>query len=118
MAKKLENYLRTYRKRVGLTQEEVGFLLGCEDGTKVSRYERCAREPNLKTILGYEKLFGVPARDLFAGAFQKVEKVTARRAQLLAQKLSAAKPAHTTTRKLDLLRHISSGSETRPVSHP
>ncbi len=118
MAHKLDNYLRTYRKRFGLSQDEVAFLLGCEDGTKVSRYERFAREPTLKTILGYEKIFDAPARELFAGAYQKVEKVTLRRAQLLAQKLSAAKPAHTNTRKLDLLRHISSGSETQPVRHP
>ncbi len=117
MAHKLDNYLRTYRKRAGLTQSEVAFLLGCTDGAKVSRYERFAREPNLRTILGYERIFGAPARELFAGTYQKVEKATHRRAQLLAQKLSAATPAHTTTRKLDLLRHLSSGSETKPVRH-
>ncbi len=118
MAHKLENYLRTYRKRCGLTQDEVAFLLGCENGTKVSRYERFARKPSIETIFGYEVIFDAPPHDLLAGIFQKVEKVTLRRAQLLAQKLSAAKPAHTNTRKLDLLRHISSGSETKPVTHP
>ena len=37
---KLENYLRTYRKRSGLTQREVAFLVGCRNGAQVSRYER------------------------------------------------------------------------------
>ncbi len=118
MANKLDNYLRTYRKRAGLTQSEVAFLLGCTDGAKVSRYERFARKPSIETMFGYEVIFAAPPRDLLAGVFQKVEKTTHRRAQLLAQKLSAATPAHTTTRKLDLLRHLSSGSETKPVRHP
>lgn len=44
---KLDNYLRTYRKKLGLTQREVAFLLGCHSGAKVSRYERSARIPLL-----------------------------------------------------------------------
>ena len=73
---KLENYLRTYRKRSGLSQDEVAFLLGCQNGTKVSRYERFARKPSLETLFAYEVVFGASARELFAGAYQKVEKKT------------------------------------------
>ena len=39
MPHKLENYLRTYRRRAGLSQDEMAFLLGTKSGTKVSRYE-------------------------------------------------------------------------------
>ena len=65
---KLENYLRKYRRRAGLTQDELAFLLGCKSGAKVSRYERFARTPNLQTALAYEVVFGAPARELLAGA--------------------------------------------------
>jgi transcriptional regulator with XRE-family HTH domain len=72
MSYKLENYLRTYRKRSGLSQDEMAFLLGCQNGTKVSRYERFARKPNLETLFAYEVVFGAPARELFAGVYHIV----------------------------------------------
>ena len=46
--------------------------MGCQNGTKVSRYERFARKPSLETLFAYEVVFGAPARELFAGAYQKV----------------------------------------------
>src|SRR5437879_3691560 len=98
MSRRLDNYLRTYRKRAALSQQEMAFLLGCRDG-QVSRYERRLRYPNLKTLLAYEVIFGIPARDLFAGIFEKVEKITTRRAQLLAQKLDKCAPSHLTIHK-------------------
>jgi len=69
MAYKLNNYLRTYRKRASLSQDEVAYLLGCRSGAKVSRYERFARQPTLQTALAYEAIFGVPVRELFAGIY-------------------------------------------------
>jgi transcriptional regulator with XRE-family HTH domain len=110
MAKRLDNYLRTYRKRTGLSQDEVAFLLGRQHGTKVSRYERNTRQPGLETLLAYELVFNTPVRNLFAGVFEKVEAITLRRAQLLARKLSAATRTPRTARKLELLGHITSGS--------
>jgi transcriptional regulator with XRE-family HTH domain len=64
---KLENYLRAYRKRSGLTQRDVAFLLGCQSGTQVSRYEKRHRVPPLETALACEAVFGVPMSELFAG---------------------------------------------------
>jgi transcriptional regulator with XRE-family HTH domain len=110
MSHKLESYLRTYRKRSGLSQDEVAFLLGCQTGTKVSRYERSSRKPSLETILGYVVVFGAPARDLFAGAYQKVERKILHRAQLLTRKLNRATPDRMATRKLQILKAITSGS--------
>jgi len=111
---KLENYLRTYRKRSGLSQNEVAFLLGCQNGIKVSRYEGFARKPNLETLFAYESVFGASARELFAGAYQKVEKRTLNRAQLLTRKLNRATPDRMATRKLQILKAITSGSGTGP----
>jgi transcriptional regulator with XRE-family HTH domain len=114
MAHTLHNYLRTYRKRAGLSQDEVAFLLGAAYGTKVSRYERRSRQPGLTTAFAYEVLFGASARKLFGGLFRKVEAVTLRRARLLIRKLSAAARDPLTARKLDLLRAITSGSVSEP----
>jgi transcriptional regulator with XRE-family HTH domain len=118
MAHKLQNYLRTYRKRTGLSQDEVAFLLGCQGptgGAKVSRYERFSRKPSLETALAYEAVFGIPGRELFAGIFQKVEEKTKKRAQLLARKLNGGKPDRMTRRKLETLASISSGSRIGPL---
>ena len=109
MARKLENYLRTYRKSTGLSQDEVAFLVGCESGAEVSRHERFSRRPPMEGILAYEVIFGAPARDLFAGARHKVEEATRQRAALLAAKLGAKASDPTAARKLDVLRSIAAG---------
>jgi len=114
MSHKLQNYLRTYRKRSGLSQDEVAYLLGRQTGTKVSRYERFARKPSLESLFAYEVMFGAPARELFAGAYQKVEKRILNRAQLLTRKLNRATPDRMATRKLQILKAITSGSGTGP----
>ena len=115
MAKRLHNYLLTHRKRSSLTQREVAFLLGCRHKTKVSDYEQRTRRPVLETALAYEAVFGVPVRDLFAGMFDEVEIVTRQRARILARKLSTASRTPLTTRKLDLLSRITSGSGSEPA---
>jgi transcriptional regulator with XRE-family HTH domain len=86
---RLENYLLSYRKESGLSQEEVGFLLGCEDGTLVSRYEKRRRLPPIKTLLACEEIFGAPIAELFAGMQQSVKKDVARRRLELMSKLQA-----------------------------
>lgn len=85
---KLPNHLRSYRKRLGLSQAEIAYLLGCKSAAKVSRYERFQRIPGLVTALRYEAVFGVPANVLFAGLADE-----ARRATLVRQhKLSKQHP--------------------------
>ncbi len=108
----------THRKRSGLTQGEVAFLLGARHKTKVSDYEQHTRRPMLETALAYEAMFGVPVRELFAGMFDEVESTTHRRAQILARKLSTASRTRLTARKLDLLSQITSGSGSEPVHQP
>lgn len=75
----LQNYLRTYRRQSYLSQDEVAFLLGVATGTRVTRHEGAQRTPKLETALGYEILFGIPVRDLFAGEAHKVETVIRQR---------------------------------------
>ncbi len=107
MFSKLGNYLRTYRKRSGLTQNEVAFLLGCKDGTMVSRYERGARHPQLRTLLTCEVVLATTSRELFAGVYQKVEAEVAQRAKLLARRLRKTPSDRRALRKLAALRSLS-----------
>lgn len=104
MPYKLENYLRTYRKRAGLSQRETAYLLGCQTGNKVSRYERRTRKPSFETVLAYDVLFRVPQRELFAGVYLKVEQRIVRRARLLAQQVAEEQPSRMRDHKLAALR--------------
>jgi len=104
MSAKLPNYLKTFRKRAGFTQDEMAFLLGCQSGTKVSRYEQFKRQPTLQTVFAYEAVLGTPASQLFAGLFQQAQQETKKRAQLLIKKLSQANQTPVIARKLEMLK--------------
>ena len=93
-SKRLSNYLRSNRKRLALSQDEVAFLLGVKSGTKVCRYERFNRQPTLETALAFEVIFQKPVSESFGGLYQKVEEEVAARAGELAKK-SPSHEAHT-----------------------
>src|SRR5258706_7988695 len=101
---RLENYLRSYRKQSGLTQDEVGFLLGRRNGAQVSRYEKRHRLPPLETALACEEIFGVPVGELFAGIRQAVGRdIEKRRVELrlrLQSTMSTTHDARMTAQKL------------------
>ena len=88
MPKRFHNYVRTYRKRDSLTQDELAFLLGASSGAKLSRIERLSRPPSLKLALACQVIFGVPAHELFEGLFTEVEQKVTERARTLAQKIT------------------------------
>lgn len=119
MSSKLTNYLRTYRKRSGLTQQEVAFLLGCRFGAKVSRYERFVREPSLRTALAYEVIFNAKLKELFAGIYEQVERNVAKRARMLVRRLASQPKSE---RKLAALKAIAEPPlddlRWEPISHP
>ena len=118
MTTKLSNYLRMYRKRRGLSQSELAFLLGCRSGAKVSRYERHARMPSLETVFAYEVIFGVPARELFAGTYQQAEHRIHERAKLLADKLDHAPSTPAVKYKRASIERITSLAPTSPQKAP
>jgi len=92
---RLENYLRTHRKRSGLTQRDVAFLLGWKTGGSLGRYEKRRRLPPLKTALACEEIFGVPVGELFAGVRQAVGKdIEKRRVELRARLQTTTPKAH------------------------
>ena len=104
----LQNYLRTHRRRTGLSQEEVAALLGAASGSKVSRHENFARTPSVRTVFAYEIVFDRPASELFAGNYQAIRLAVQERARRMAERLNAQPDAQSerTLRKLELLRTI------------
>jgi transcriptional regulator with XRE-family HTH domain len=81
------NYLLSHRKSLSLSQEEVAFLLGNNDGAQVSRYERFVREPNLETSLALEVIFQRSASELFGGLYQRIEQEVTARAKILSNRV-------------------------------
>ena len=105
----LPNYLRTFRRRFGFSQKEIAALLGSASGTKVSRYENCARLPNLNTVWAYEVVFRRPASELFAGTYGTIATAVQGRAQDLIDQLRLLPPqalSPDVERKLALLQSI------------
>lgn len=104
MPHRLDNYLRMYRRRAGLSQDEMAFILGAKEGTKVSRYERFARTPTLETAYAYEVVFQETANALFGGIYDKVERRTLKRIRTLVARLEHEGSSRLTDRKLAVLR--------------
>lgn len=106
MSRKLQNYLRTHRKRFGLSQKELCFLLGVKSGEKISRYEMFHLVPNLQTALAFQAIFGVPVAELFAGLYEQTEKETSKRARMLMRKMPDDTVGQAASRKAEFLRAI------------
>jgi transcriptional regulator with XRE-family HTH domain len=103
MSYKIKSYLRTFRRRSGLTQEDVAFLLGVHDGAKVSRYERLSRRPSFQTALGLQAVFGVPAETLLPVISAEVERKIVARAHRLSRLIERHSDSARTQRKLRFL---------------
>jgi DNA-binding XRE family transcriptional regulator len=78
------NMTRVLRRRLGLTQAELAFLVGYQsDSGQVSRIENGTRMPHLAELLIYELLFGVPAVVFFPQIRDRVGSKMAARARML-----------------------------------
>ena len=100
----LENYLKTYRRKSGLTQREVAFLLGWKNGAQLSRYEKRHTLPPLRTALAYQAIFKIPVAQLFAGVRNSLDQDISTRVDTLVaslqEKNEQGRPRRQTTRKL------------------
>ena len=66
------NHLRTHRKKTGLSQRQLGQLLGHADKGFVSRHERARALPSLKAAFAYEVVFRTPASSIFPALRENV----------------------------------------------
>lgn len=67
MTKTMDCYLRSYRRRWGLTQRELAMLVGYRTHAVISRLEKTANTPSLEMIYAFEVLFGTAPHELFPG---------------------------------------------------
>ena len=112
----LSNYLRSNRKRLALSQDEVAFLLGTKSGAKVSRNEHFVRVPSLETALAYEAIFKRSVSELFGGLYQKIEQEVAERAKILAARTGPGKPSQQTNQKHHTLTSIAAMRSNKPLN--
>jgi len=69
----LDNYLRTHRRKAGLSLRELGMLLAYADECAVSRHERSKTQPPILIAIAYEVIFRTPVAALFPGMRETVE---------------------------------------------
>jgi transcriptional regulator with XRE-family HTH domain len=82
----LASYLRSHRRKSGLSQKELGVLLGYPDKGQVSRHERLTTMPSLLTALTYQAIFCVPISELFPGVYEAVKQSVEERLENLKEK--------------------------------
>jgi DNA-binding XRE family transcriptional regulator len=105
MAERLKTYLRPLRRRWGLTQRELAFLIGIKNGTVISRIEGLKKAPRLAWVVACAVLFDTRALELFPGLFSEVYEGVLRRATELYEELQG-NPSKTTRVKLDFLETV------------
>ena len=69
----IANYLRSHRRKSGLSQQELAQIVGSLTEIPVSRHERSLTIPALLIALSYEAIFRVPISEIFPGLYQTVE---------------------------------------------
>lgn len=98
------SYLRTHRKKSGISQRELASIVGYEHRSSVARHERAESAPPFLMALAYEAVFQVPVSELFPGFYQTVEHMAETRlAELesaLQEKSARDRDAKATARKL------------------
>ena len=112
MKKKLDCYLRSYRRRWGLTQDELAALLGCKTGAVISRLERDGRQPSLEAAYAFEVIFGTTPNELFPGLHARTKKNVIARTRDLYDELQGDS-SKATRLKLDFFEDVFARAQAR-----
>jgi transcriptional regulator with XRE-family HTH domain len=110
----LDNYIEMHRKRAGLSQAELSYLISLEKGSSISRYEQGLRFPNLESLLALEVVLGQPVSELYAGIKERMEEEVAEKARHLLGTLGDA-PSKELALKLELLARLAHPDEPNVV---
>jgi transcriptional regulator with XRE-family HTH domain len=68
-----QNYLKAFRLKSGLSQRELGALLGYANGNQVSQHERATAGLPLRAAISYELVLRKPVSMLFPGIRDVIE---------------------------------------------
>ena len=66
-------YLRTHRRKWGLTQKDLARLIGTVGCAQLSRYENSKRAPRIEVALACQVIFGVIPSIMFLDTYASVE---------------------------------------------
>ena len=113
MSRSLPSYLTSLRLQRGLTQPELADLLGIGPSL-LSKVESLDRRPTAKVILAAEIVFGVPARDIFPGAYHAIEHGVVERADSLRGHLNG-KSGPAASVKRQMLQELMQRSSSKQV---
>jgi len=109
MENRLPNYIRAKRRKAGLSQREIGLILGYRNEKSVSKHELHSSMPPLLIALAYSVIFEKPVSELFAGLQDGVASVVEERIDdlekhLLAQCDSGKDRSAVTRHKLEWIK--------------
>lgn len=82
-------YLRRERRKWGLTQRELAFLVGLKSRTQISALENGAVRPSAEQLLIFQLLFGMTAAQLFPGLVRGSEKRALRNVRAMIERIEA-----------------------------
>lgn len=112
------SYLRTFRRRTGLSQDEIAFLLctacdaetakkGCKaTGTTVSRHERGEQRPSLDVLISYEIILGTQLNSIYPESYAALHQRICNRAAALLRDLAEVSPSPRQKQKVEAIRRI------------
>lgn len=98
--------LKPHRKRSGLTQKEVAFLLGGKKHSTISRYEAGERHPDLRTALAFSLLFDQKIDELFPSVRDEAHREVGARAKRLSQEIGQRPDGAQKSYKLEKLAQM------------
>ena len=99
------NYVRTYRQRHALSEEELALLINQRSGSALSHFELGDRVPNLEGALALQIVFGLAPREMFPGFFEAVEEGVMLRAKRLYESLEGKTDARSAAKR-DLIEEM------------
>lgn len=82
LKQKHKNNLFLMRKKIGLEQKQVALILGHKTTNQISRYERGAKLPNLKTALKLGIIYRLPVHILLSGFYADCLKEIAKQKEI------------------------------------
>ena len=108
-----DNYIYALRRKIGLSQEELAFLMD-DQPQRIQSYEQQANLPQLHRALALELVLDEPMQSIFAGIAKKMRMQVAARARALLQGMSD-KPSPSNAQKLETLHYLGQIDDEEPA---
>ena len=68
----IQNRLKMYRRRVGLSQKQIAKRLGLKDTSPVSRWESGLMYPSIAHLFQLSRIYNTIPQELYTGLWQKI----------------------------------------------